>query len=323
MARKDTLLIGAALGGCLACLVLVPVAVSRSGVAEQRGRAMAEAAAAHKAELKQAKKAAYDEGFAAGDPGTVDLPDFSGDTLLVAKDAAEALGHDTTDEWPKGVGSVGDGSAEVCSQEVDKGTGTVTFFAVPSYLKNCPKGFSAAARMPKMPKLTGVTYDKAQDALHDGLGVEAHSFEADIKSAYEDDEVTSDDVGGYEGDYTVCFQSPAAGAASKGPDTSVTVWLTSEGKCPKKKGGYFDPANDPDAPEPITDGTYMVGEDIDPGTYKTDGGGNCYWERLSGTGGDLGDIIANDLPSGSSYVTIAPSDKAFSSTGCGTWTKTG
>lgn len=65
----------------------------------------------------------------------------------------------------------------------------------------------------------------------------------------------------------------------------------------------------------------MVGEDIEPGVYRTDGSGTCYWARLSGLGGGLGDIIANGLPSGPATVEISPSDAAFESSGCGEWTR--
>lgn len=66
-------------------------------------------------------------------------------------------------------------------------------------------------------------------------------------------------------------------------------------------------------------GTWRVGEDIDPGTYRTDGGSGCYWERLSGFSGEFGDIISNDFLSGPSTVTIQEGDAGFASQGCGTW----
>src|SRR5664280_1652948 len=71
------------------------------------------------------------------------------------------------------------------------------------------------------------------------------------------------------------------------------------------------------------DGTYTVGTDIKPGTYKSSGGDTCYWARLSSTDGSLGSIIANDVGNGQSVVTIQASDKAFETNRCGTWKKTG
>lgn len=67
-------------------------------------------------------------------------------------------------------------------------------------------------------------------------------------------------------------------------------------------------------------GMYLVGSDIQPGTYRSGGGDFCYWERLSGTGGSFSEIIANDFSDGPSIVTISPTDVAFDSSGCGTWT---
>jgi hypothetical protein len=67
------------------------------------------------------------------------------------------------------------------------------------------------------------------------------------------------------------------------------------------------------------DGTYQVGIDIVPGTYRSAGGANCYWERESDLSGTLGGIIANSAASGTQVVTILPSDAAFKTEGCGTW----
>lgn len=70
----------------------------------------------------------------------------------------------------------------------------------------------------------------------------------------------------------------------------------------------------------FSDGTHLVGADIQPGTYRNSGAtGSCYWARLSGFGGTVRDIIANANPRGQSFVTIDASDKAFSSKRCGSW----
>lgn len=70
------------------------------------------------------------------------------------------------------------------------------------------------------------------------------------------------------------------------------------------------------------DGTYLVGTDIQLGTYKSDGTGPCYWARLSDTSGSLDAIITNHAGDGPAVVTIAASDAAFQSQGCGTWVQT-
>jgi len=79
------------------------------------------------------------------------------------------------------------------------------------------------------------------------------------------------------------------------------------------------PATGPQATS-FGDGTYAVGIDIAPGTYSAPGGSSCYWERDRDFSGTDSGIIADDLPSRPSIVTIAPSDKAFKTDGCGAWT---
>lgn len=69
------------------------------------------------------------------------------------------------------------------------------------------------------------------------------------------------------------------------------------------------------------DGIYIVGTDMQPGTYKSSGQSGCYFARLNGFGGTVDDIIANSNTDTAAIVTIAPGDKGFQSTRCGTWTK--
>lgn len=69
------------------------------------------------------------------------------------------------------------------------------------------------------------------------------------------------------------------------------------------------------------DGMYIVGTDIQPGTYRNTTSSGCYYARLSGFSNTDSDIIANNLTDASAIVTISASDKGFESTRCGTWTK--
>ena len=70
----------------------------------------------------------------------------------------------------------------------------------------------------------------------------------------------------------------------------------------------------------IKNGISLVGVDVQPGTYKSDSE-DCYFARLSGTGGTLDDIIANG--NGATIVTIDSSDNAFESRYCAPWTQVG
>lgn len=69
-------------------------------------------------------------------------------------------------------------------------------------------------------------------------------------------------------------------------------------------------------------GVFLVNSQIVPGIYSSTGT-SCYWARLSGAGGTLGEIIANDNVDGQALVTIDPSDFAFETSRCGEWTKVG
>jgi hypothetical protein len=69
------------------------------------------------------------------------------------------------------------------------------------------------------------------------------------------------------------------------------------------------------------EGTYIVRTDILPGTYRSGRGAGCYWARLRSFTGQLSAIIANGNPTGRTVVTIAPSDRGFTSARCGTWTR--
>lgn len=122
------------------------------------------------------------------------------------------------------------------------------------------------------------------------------------------DEIIANGTGG--GYFTVTIGAGDAGFSSSGCGT----WSAD-------LSAVTDPAG------PIAeDGVYIVGTDVAPGTWRSDGGGGfgCYAARLSGFGGTLNEVITNDLSTdGGLVVTIAPSDRGFETTGCGTWTKVG
>jgi hypothetical protein len=70
------------------------------------------------------------------------------------------------------------------------------------------------------------------------------------------------------------------------------------------------------------DGTFVVGKDIKPGTYRTrEGSPGCYYARLRGFGGQLDEIIGNNNTSDPAIITIDASDKGFKSSNCGLWTQ--
>lgn len=69
-------------------------------------------------------------------------------------------------------------------------------------------------------------------------------------------------------------------------------------------------------------GTYIVGTDISPGTWRSSGGAGCYWARLSGFTGGIDDIIENefrDEDTGPFTVRIEAGDTGFHTNECGDW----
>lgn len=122
------------------------------------------------------------------------------------------------------------------------------------------------------------------------------------------------------------LQSPTAEST-----TTVTRYLT-------QPPATAQPAPAPPAPTstaphgaPVmmaTDGTYLVGTDIQPGTYKSapTHANNylfCSWYRLSDLSGSLESNIAIENSPGTTFVTIAPTDVAFKSLSCQPWEKIG
>lgn len=72
----------------------------------------------------------------------------------------------------------------------------------------------------------------------------------------------------------------------------------------------------------FSDGTYEVGKEIQPGTYRTrKASSGCYYERLSGFGNSLSDIITNENTDAPAIITIEATDKGFKSKNCGVWTQ--
>jgi hypothetical protein len=71
------------------------------------------------------------------------------------------------------------------------------------------------------------------------------------------------------------------------------------------------------------DGTYLIGQEMEPGTWRSAGKKGCYWARKAGTSGQFSDLVANENTDGPAVVTIDPSDVAFETARCGEWKKIG
>lgn len=71
----------------------------------------------------------------------------------------------------------------------------------------------------------------------------------------------------------------------------------------------------------VTNGTWTVGLDIAPGTYRIDEPvtSDCYWAILRT--GSNGDIVENDIPGGGRPSVTLSKGQDFNSSRCGSWTK--
>lgn len=88
----------------------------------------------------------------------------------------------------------------------------------------------------------------------------------------------------------------------------------------KERENAVSGAEQKEAENTIREGTWTVGVDIAPGTYRSTGdvGSSCYWAILtSGTNGD--DIIANDIPGGGRPSVTLAEGQDFETKRCGTW----
>ncbi|WP_406725118.1 hypothetical protein WJ438_11265 [Streptomyces sp. GD-15H] len=114
-------------------------------------------------------------------------------------------------------------------------------------------------------------------------------------------------------------ETAAPEAAEPKPAATVTEEVTVTPKPAKKPG--------PDTTIE-GDGQYLVGEDMQAGTYKTAGPEknsiieNCYWARTKDASGEFGAIIANDNLQGQGRVTVNKGEY-FETNGCQKWAKVG
>ena len=68
----------------------------------------------------------------------------------------------------------------------------------------------------------------------------------------------------------------------------------------------------------FSDGTWAVGEEILPGTYRSTAGGNCYWAILKGpSGGGINNIVENGF--GPNATITLSSGQYVEVSGCGEW----
>ena len=132
-------------------------------------------------------------------------------------------------------------------------------------------------------------------------------------------------LAGCSGDALIATPATVTVTAPAPPPETVTVTVTAAAAAPA-------PAADTPASGAQTsfdNGTFIVGTDIAPGTYRTAGPADpslplCAYERMKDTSGDLVEAnLGGGSTQGPAVVTIKKTDAAFQSVGCKTWTKVG
>jgi hypothetical protein len=100
-------------------------------------------------------------------------------------------------------------------------------------------------------------------------------------------------------------------------DTSVFTYAVTQADAPTRS------RRTPRPEEPVrtfSDGTWQVGTEVRPGTYRATADGACSWIRLGPPVAGVDTILGSSSGTGSRVVTIGRRDTAIRTTGCGRWT---
>lgn len=106
-------------------------------------------------------------------------------------------------------------------------------------------------------------------------------------------------------------------SALDGEDAAVFTYAVSQAEAPARKGKTPRPAA---IVRTFGDGTWEVGTEVKPGTYRATSTGTCTWARLGEATGGLQPVLGTATGSGSRVVTVGKRDVAIRSSGCGRWT---
>lgn len=144
------------------------------------------------------------------------------------------------------------------------------------------------------------------------LTSEKEGLQSDLSKLEERYDALDDGIKGREAKIQAGEDAVAkADAAVKTADAAV-----------KKREEAITAAEKTQAANTIKEGTWTVGVDLEPGTYRTTSevASGCYW-GIYRTGSNGSDIIDNDIVSGGRpYVTLS-AGQDFKSSRCGTWSK--
>jgi hypothetical protein len=106
-------------------------------------------------------------------------------------------------------------------------------------------------------------------------------------------------------------------SALDGEDATVYTYAVTQAEAPARPRKTPKPGA---RARTFSDGTWLVGSEVRPGTYRATAEGTCSWARLGEPLAGLEQVIGSGSGAGSVLVTVGKRDMAFRSTGCGRWT---
>ena len=115
---------------------------------------------------------------------------------------------------------------------------------------------------------------------------------------------------------------PRAATPTASPGTVATTQPPATAPPPTAPLPTAPPPTDPPLKPAFGDGFYRINIDLPPGTYRSEGGSSCTWDRLSTQTypPSPADVIASGYSIGSPItVVIAATDGAFQTSGCQVW----
>ncbi|PYI69604.1 hypothetical protein CVV68_00370 [Arthrobacter livingstonensis] len=172
---------------------------------------------------------------------------------------------------------------------------------------------------------TAVT-DPTASEEYAALDATAQTAQQDLARTLTDRQAVSDELDSLKSELTTREEaadakSTAAGQHEADVKTAEAALKTREAAV-KKREDAVTGAEKAKAANTVGDGTWTVGVDVAPGTYraKADVGSTCYW-GIYRTGSNGDDIINNDIPGGGRPSVVLSAGQDFNSTRCGSWEK--
>jgi hypothetical protein len=110
----------------------------------------------------------------------------------------------------------------------------------------------------------------------------------------------------------------STGTANSTGTPDMTIELTEEQRRARNEDAPEEPTKPAEPATTAGNGTYLVGDDIRAGRYKTEGNGDyCGWFRMKDDSGDVHSIIASDsVDDGPMYVSVNDGEFVKFSGGC-------